>query len=539
MSAVREADCVIVGTGTAGCVLANRLSADSSCSVVAIEAGPADLNPWIRIPAGVARLFAHPRLTWQYHTAPEPQLDGRTLYWPRGKVLGGTSGINGMTYVRGQAADYDAWAAVAGDEWSYEAVLPYFRRLESHPLGPSRWHGADGPVRIGGIEYRHVLSDAFRAAMIASGVPDNADYNGATQEGVAFNQVTMHAGRRVSAASAYLAPVRHRANLDVRTHALARRIVFDGRRAIGVEIDRFGRREMVRARREVLLCAGTIASPQLLMLSGVGPAAALQRLGITVVADSPNVGRDLQEHVRANVVVRALVPTFNQEGSGIALLRHVARYAVRRRGLLTATASQVNAFVCSASGIVRPDIAVVFRPASGDYAGARFVPHDFPGAMAMIGVMRPRSRGRVSLASTDPATQPLIVSGHLTDPADGELLLRGLRLVRRVFATSPLRELVDAEVQPGAAVDSDDALRDYLRATANSLFHATGTCAMGRDASAVVTPRLEVRGVQGLRVVDASIMPGVPSGNTCAPVMMVAERAADLVNLALRDHRGR
>jgi choline dehydrogenase len=369
----------------------------------------------------------------------------------------------------------------------------------------------------------------FRTAMVATGVPENVDYNGAQQEGVAFNQVTMHAGRRVSAASAYLAPVRHRSNLEVLTHALARRMVFDDRRAIGVEVDRFGRREIVRARREVLLCAGTIASPQLLMLSGIGPADALHALDIPVVADSPNVGRNLQEHVRASVVVRTRVPTFNQEGRGIALLRHVVRYATRRRGLLTATASQVNAFVRSSRDSVRPDITVVFRPASGDYVGARFVPHVFAGVMAMVGVMRPRSTGSVSLASPDPAAPPVIVSGHLLDSADADTLLRGVRLVRRVFATPPLRDAVDAEVQPGASVEDDDALREYLRATANSLFHATGTCSMGIDAGAVVTPQLEVRGVNGLRVVDASIMPSVPSGNTCAPVMMVAEKAADLV----------
>ena len=529
MPATHEADVVIVGTGTAGCVLANRLSADATCRVIAIEAGPADVDPWIGIPAGVARLFAHSRLTWQYHTAAEAQLAGRSLYWPRGKVLGGTSSINGMTYVRGQAADYDAWAGIAGDGWSYAAVLPYFRRLESHPLGPSAWHGDEGPVRIGSITHRHVLSDAFLAAMIAAGVPRNDDYNGASQEGVSFNQVMMRDGRRVSAASAYLAPARGRANLEVLTHALVRRVVFESRRAIGVEIERFGRRGVVRARREVVLCAGTIASPQLLMLSGIGPADDLQRLGIPIVADRERVGRDMQEHVRASVVVRTLVPTLNQEGRGIALLREVLRYAVRRRGLLTATASQVNAFVRSTEDAARPDITVVFRPASGDYVGTRFVPHAFAGVMAMVGVMRPRSRGSVSLASADPHASPTIVTGHLTAPEDADLLLRGLRLLRRVFATAPLRDLVDAEVQPGDAVTDDDALLGYVRASANSLFHATGTCAMGLDARAVVTPMLQVRGVEGLRVVDASVMPNVPSGNTCAPVLMVAEKAADLI----------
>jgi choline dehydrogenase len=524
-----EADYVIVGTGTAGCVLANRLSADPACQVLAIEAGPEDASPWIRIPAGVAKLFTHPRLVWPYETEPEAQLGGRTLYWPRGKVIGGTSSINGMTYVRGQADDYDGWATLAGPEWSYEAVLPYFRRLEDHPLGPSRWHGVGGPVRVGFVAYRHRVSEAFHAALVAAGVPANDDYNGPRQEGVSFNQVMMHGGRRVSAASAYLDPVRNRPNLRVLTRTAARRILFEGRRAVGVEVMRVRTRDTVRARREVLLCAGAIASPQLLMLSGVGPGSALQDLGIHVVAPCDAVGRDLQEHVRTQLVVRTRVATFNQEAHGVALLRHVLRYATQRRGLLTATASQVNAFVRSSAEITRPDITIVFRPASGDYRGRRFVSHDFPGVMAMVGLMRPRSRGSVSLRSADPHDPPSIVSGHLVDPDDFVPLLRGVRLLRRVLATAPLQALVAAEVQPGDAVQDDAALQDYVKSNANSLFHAVGTCAMGLDGRTVTTPQLRVRGVEGLRVIDASVMPAIPSGNTCAPVLMVAEKAADLI----------
>jgi choline dehydrogenase len=530
------ADYVIVGAGTAGCVLANRLTADPACQVIVLEAGPEARSPWIRMPAGVSRLFTHPRLVWRYETEPEPQLGNRRLYWPRGRVVGGTSSINGMTYVRGHPADYERWASVAGDGWSFDALLPYFRRLEAHPLGPSHWHGADGPVRIGGVTEPHPLSVAFRAAMINAGVADNPDYNGATQDGVAFNQLMMVDGRRVSAASAYLEPVRARRNLRVMTKAVARRIVVAEGRAAGVEIVRNGTRRVVRARREVLLCAGTVASPQLLQLSGIGPAAVLRALGVEVVADRAQVGRNLQEHVRTQVVLRTRVPSFNQDSRGLALMRHVATYALQRRGLLTATASQVNAFVRSAPDAPRPDLQIVFRPLSGDYVGRRFASHRFPGVMAMVGLSRPESRGSIALRSTDPAEPPAIVTGHLTQPHDARLLLRGLRFVRRVCATAPFNALVDTEMQPGTGVDDDDALLAYIHANASSLFHAVGTCAMGRDDDAVVTESLTVRGVAGLRVVDASVMPFVPTGNTCAPVMMVAEKAADLVIDSARRH---
>jgi choline dehydrogenase len=529
LSDTPEADYVIVGGGTAGCVLAQRLSADPACRVVVLEAGPEDRSPWIAIPAGVAKLFAHPRLIWPYTTEPEPQLAGRSLYWPRGKVLGGTSSINGMTYVRGQHEDYDAWAELLGPQWSFDALLPYFRRLEDHPLGPSHWHGRGGPVAIGVVSYRHPLSEAFHAAMVAAGVPANDDWNGRTQEGVAFNQVMMRAGRRVSAASAYLASARKRANLQVITRAVARRIVFENRRATAVVYDHAGAPRTIRATREILLCAGTVASPQLLLLSGVGDAAALRALGIDVVLDRAAVGRNLQEHVRTQVVVRTRVRTLNQESRGLPLLAHALRYAVARRGLLTSTASQVNAFVRSGDDVARPDLQILFRPASGDYRGRRFVGHPFPGVMAMAGLLRPRSRGHLSLRSPDPHALPRIVAGHLRDREDTARLVRGIRLLRRIFALAPLATHVEAEIQPGADARDDDALHEYVRGNANSQFHAVGTCAMGRDDDAVTTPELRVRGVDGLRVVDASAMPLVPSGNTCAPVLMLAEKAADLI----------
>lgn len=524
-----EADYVIVGGGTAGCVLANRLSADPACRVLVLEAGGDDTSPWIAMPAGIAKLFHHPRLNWRYQTEPEEALGGRRLYWPRGKVLGGTSSINGMTYVRGQAADFEAWSALTGGAWSWASVLPYFKRLEDRPFGSPDLRGAGGPLRIGGIGEPHPLAAAFLHASIATGIPRNDDYNGPSQEGIGYSQVTMRDGVRSSAASAYLAPVRGRANLQVLTESLVRRIVIEDGRAAGVELERGSQVQTIRARREVLLCGGTIASPQLLMLSGIGDARTLAALGLPVAADRPAVGRNLQEHVRAQLVYRTKIPSLNQEARGLRLAGHVAHYAWRKRGLLASTASQVNGFVRSSPDVDRPDLQLVFRPSSGDYRDGRFVIHDYQGVMAMVGLLRPRSRGHVTLRAADPHAAPSILVGHLTDEADHEPLLRGVRLMRRIFATAPLANEVEDEVKPGKDASDDAALRNYLRDTADSLYHAVGTCAMGADPASVTTPELRVRGVAALRVVDASVMPLVPSGNTTAAVLMIAERAADLL----------
>jgi choline dehydrogenase-like flavoprotein len=525
----KEADYVIVGGGTAGCVLANRLSADPACRVVVLEAGDDDTSPWISMPAGIAKLFHHPRLNWRYQTEPEQALGGRRLYWPRGKVLGGTSSINGMTYVRGQAADFDAWSPLTGGVWSWASVLPYFKRLEDRPFGSPEFRGAGGPVKIGWINEPHPLAQAFLRSSVAAGVPRNHDYNGPSQEGIGYSQVMMRNGVRSSAASAYLAPVRGRANLQVLTQSLVRRIVIENGRAAGVEFERGSQVQTIRARREVLLCSGTIASPQILMLSGIGDARKLTALGMNVAADRPAVGRNMQEHLRALLVYRTKVPSLNREARGLRLAGHVARYAWRKHGLLASTASQVNGFVRSSPEVDRPDLQLVFRPSSGDYREGRFVIHDYQGVMAMVGLLRPRSRGHVSLRAADPHAPPSIVVGHLTDPADYEPLIRGVRLMRRIFATPPLADDVVGEVKPGKDVSDDAALRSYLRDTADSLFHAVGTCAMGADPASVTMPDLRVRGVDGLRVVDASVMPLVPSGNTTAAVLMIAERAAAML----------
>ena len=526
---MEDADYVVVGAGTAGCVLANRLSADARNQVAVIEAGSDATSPWIMMPAGAAKLFAHPTLNWRYWTEPEPSLGGRRLYWPRGKVVGGTSSINGMTFVRGNAADYDEWASIAGDAWSWRSVLPYFRKFEDSPIADPTLRGAEGPFRIGSIAAPHPLSQAFLSAAIAAGVPANPDYNGARQDGIAFNQVMMRDGRRISAASAYLDPARGRRNLRLLTQCLVHRIVIENGRAVGVELERAGRVHRVQARREVIVCAGTIASPQLLLLSGIGDAAALTTLGITVVADRPRVGRDMQEHVRAQVAYRMRIASYNRQARGWRLGREVLRYALNKRGVLAVTASEVNGFVRTAQDLPRPDLQLVFRPSSGDYRDGRYIVHDYEGVMAMAGLLHPRSRGHVALKRADAHAAPAIVAGHLADARDVAPLISGLRLLRQIFATEPLANLVVEEVRPGASVGEDAALRDYVHATADSLYHAVGTCAMGTDERAVTTPDLRVRGVGALRVVDASVMPSLPSGNTTAGVLMIAERAADFV----------
>ena len=521
-------DYVIIGAGSAGCVMAARLSEDPNVHVALLEAGGPDDRREIHIPAAFSKLFKSD-LDWNYATEPQEHLHGRSLYWPRGKVLGGTSSINGMTFVRGQAAYYDSWAALTGDAWSWRTVLPYFKRIEDSPFGTRELRGTGGPMRIGGVLNRHPLAEAFLQSSVAAGVVHNDDYNGATQEGISFTQVMMRDGVRSSAESAYLAPVRGRANLRVLTRSLARRIVVEDGRAVAVEFESDRGVQRILARREVLLCGGTIASPQMLLLSGIGDSRALNALGISLVCNLPAVGRNLQEHLRVQLVYRTNVPSFNREARGVRLLGHVARYVLRKRGLLAVTASQVNGFVRSSPEVDRPDLQLVFRPSSGNYAEGRYVVHDYQGVMAMVGLLRPKSRGHVALRSADPHAAPGIVAGHLTDPADYDPLIRGVGLMRRIFARRPLRDYVLDEVRPGKAVDDDASLRNYIRSTADSLFHAVGTCAMGASADSVTTPELRVRGVEGLRVVDASVMPLVPSGNTAAAVLMIAERASDLI----------
>lgn len=527
-------DSIIVGAGSAGCVLARRLS-EAGRRVLLIEAGGSDRSPWIRIPIGYARTFTDPRYNWMYRAGPDPGLELRSEHWPRGKVLGGSSSINAMVFVRGQPADYDDWRSAGNPGWGWTDVLPYFRKLEDHPLGPSQWHGAGGPVHIDvPSDTVHPLCGAFIAACADVGIPGTADFNGAQAEGAGLWQVTIHKGVRVSAASAYLRPVIGKPGIELVLGAHVCRVIFDGARATGVEYIRRGARERARAR-EVILSAGAIGSPQLLELSGVGEPALLGRFGIPVVAALP-VGRGLQDHVCAVYSYRSRVPTLNGElGPLSGKLKAALRYALRRDGPLAMSVNQAGAFVRSRADLERPNLHLYFNPASFTAAAAgnsrRLIRVDpFPGFRMSFNTCRPTSRGSVHIRSADPFASPAITPNSLATDEDIADVYEGARMLRHIAAAAPLARIVESEIEPGARVRTDAQVLEDFRRRAGSVFHPCGTCAMGPDpAHSVVDARLRVHGIAGLRVVDASVFPSITSGNINAPTLMVAEKAADLI----------
>jgi len=532
-----EYDYIIVGAGTAGCVLASRLTASGAHRVLLLEAGGSERSLWIQVPVGYARTFHDPRYNWMYEAEPDPALDNRRAHWPRGKVLGGSGSINAMVYIRGQPGDFDDWAAAGNPGWSYQEVLPYFIRLEDHCLGASEYHGAGGPMQVSEVSSgAHPLCHTFLAACGELGIPTTPDFNAAQPEGAGFWQVAIHKGVRVSTASAYLRPAMRRANLNVQLHALATRVLFDGTRARGVEYERAGARHEVRARREVLLCGGTINSPQLLELSGVGDARLLQRLGVPVVADSPAVGSGLQDHLAVSYFYRSRVPTLNDElAPFFGKVKAALRYALTRRGPLSMSVNQAGAFLRSRPEYTRPNLHIYFNPASYSTttAGAKrrlTNPDPWPGFLMSFNTCRPTSRGTVHIRSADPRVSPAIVPNSLSTAADVQDVFDGAKLVRGIAAAAPLAAVTDSERQPGAAVQSDAEVLADFRQRAGSVFHASCTCAMGADPrSAVLDSRLRVRGVGALRVADASAFPNVTSGNTNTPTVMLAEKAADLI----------
>jgi len=531
-------DYIIVGAGSAGCVLANRLTASGRHRVLLLEAGGSDRRFFIRMPIGYGKCFYDPDVNWRYLTEPEPALDGRAGYWPRGKVLGGSSAINAMVFVRGQPEDFDGWAAQGNAGWGWRDVLPYFRRLEDCPRGESAWRGAGGPFATRFIDDEaHPLCEAFLRAGQEAGYARNADFNGAPQEGVGYYEIAVRDGRRVSAASAYLDPARGRANLAIVTGALATSVHFHGTRAAAVTYLQGDVPRTAHAAREVIVCAGAVNSPQLLQLSGVGPAPLLQALGIPVVRDAPAVGRHLQDHLCIDYLYRAKVPSLNEVlRPWHGKLRVGLQYLARREGPLAMSVNQAGGFVRAHAGAGRPDLQLYFSPLSYTRTppGRRplMTPDPFPGFLLSAQPCRPRSRGVIEAASPDPRAAPRIVPHSLAEPADLADLVAGARVLRRLAAMPALAAVVAEEMRPGASVanDDDEALAADVRARASSVFHPTSTCRMGVDPLAsVVDPRLRVHGVAGLRVVDASVFPGVTSGNTNAPVLMVAERAADLI----------
>jgi choline dehydrogenase len=534
---MNEYDYIIVGAGAAGCVLANRLTADGRLRVLLLEAGGADRSPWLRVPIGYARTFNDPRYNWMFEADSDPGLDNRRSFWPRGKVLGGTTSINAMVFVRGQPGDFDDWHAAGNPGWSYAQVLPYFRKLEDHVLGAGEFHGAGGPVHVSDPSASvHPLCNTFIAACGTLGIAHNRDFNGAQADGAGVWQVTIRDGVRVSSASAYLRPAMRRANLEVRLRAQAVRVLFEGTRASGVEYLQDGARQTVQARREVLLAAGAINSPQLLELSGIGDGALLRRFEIPVVVDNPAVGRGLQDHVAVSYFYRARVPTLNDElGPWYGKLKAGLQYAFTRGGPLAMSVNQAGAFVRGREHLERPNLHIYFNPASYSTTtlGPRrrlMNPDPWPGFLMSFNTCRPTSRGTVHIRSRDPLTAPAISPNSLSSAEDVQDVFDGARVLRRIAASAPLAAVTESERQPGAAVTSEQAVLEDFRARAGSVFHASGTCAMGADEhSAVLDANLRVRGVRGLRVADASAFPNLTSGNTNAATLMLGEKAADLI----------
>jgi choline dehydrogenase-like flavoprotein len=520
-------DVIIVGAGSAGCVLANRLSANANRRVLLLEAGPRDWHPFIHMPAGIAKLVTRMHLNWDYNTEPQAALNNRRLWWPRGRVLGGSSSINAMCYIRGDARDYDEWARLAGDDaWSWRNVLPLFKRSEANTRGADALHGANGPLAVSDLRHRNVLSEAFVAAATSCGHLANSDFNGETQEGFGFYQVTQRNGARCSTAASFLREARGRANLTVHTRAVTQRVLIESSRAVGVDYRHHGR--LTRAEgREVILCGGTINSPQLLMLSGIGPADHLRAHGIRVAVDAPGVGDNLQDHLDICTLQRCTKPVSYDRLSDIAV---GLRYLLRRDGPGTSNIAEAGGFMRSKFATdARCDLQFHFVPGLLDDHGRNRL--DGYGYTVHVCALRPRSRGTIRLASADPAAKASIQPNYLGDTGgyDLAMLIEGVKRSRDILAAAAFDTYRGDEIFPGANVVGETDIEAFIRRKAESIYHPVGTCRMGSDANAVVDTQLRVRGVDGLRVVDASVMPCLPGGNTNAPTIMIAERAAELI----------
>lgn len=531
-----EYDYIVIGAGSAGCVLADRLSASGKHKVLILEAGGSDNRFWIQTPIGYGKTFYDPSVNWMYMTEPDPGINNQRSYWPRGKVIGGSSSINAMVYIRGQADDYNDWCDLGNSGWGWDDVLPYFKKSETNSDGGNAYRGDSGPLYVNNVsrDY-HPLCSTFLEAAKQTGFNYNPDFNGETQEGVGYYQITTKNGKRMSAARAYLHPARQRANCQLRSQAHVTRILFENRKAIGVEFQQYGKLLTAKARLEVIVSGGAINSPQLLQLSGIGPQQLLKDMGISVVQDSPAVGQNMQEHLACTHFYQSRVPTLNNQlspwwGKMLAGIQ----YLLTRRGILSLGVNQAGGFVKSNQHRLRPNLQLYFAAMTYTTAAPDerplMDPDPYPGFLNGVGQLRPKSRGYLQINSSDPFQAPKIVPNYLSEQEDVVEMLEGVRLLRELAKTPALSAIIENEMTPGLDINSDDDLIDDIRQRSTTVFHPTSTCMMGPHSdTAVVDSSCRVYGVQNLRVVDASVFPTVISGNTNAPVIMVAEKSADII----------
>ena len=523
-------DYIIAGAGSAGCVLANRLSADPSKRVLLLEAGGRDWYPWIHVPVGYFKTLHNPMTDWCYKTEPDPGLSGRSIDWPRGKTLGGTSSINGLLYIRGQHQDYDHWRQLGNTGWSYEDVLSYFKRSEDQQNGADDFHGKGGDLSVQNIRAKRDICEALIDAAEELGLPRNDDFNGVKQEGAGYFQQTARGGLRCSTARAFLNPVKNRSNLKIIVHALVEKVVVEGAKTTGIAISVKGapRQYWLKPGGEVILSAGAIGSPQILQLSGIGPGALLQGLEIPVVKALAGVGANLQDHLQIRTVYEVNVPTLNEEINNLFRRMMIGvQYVLTRTGPMSMGASQVCIFARSNEYVETPDIQYHFQPLSADKPGIEM--HPFSGITLSVCQLRPESRGRIEIKSPNPRAYPAIYPNYLSADRDCQTAIDSLKFTRRLVNTEALKPFIVGEHLPGPGVQTDDELLDSARNIAQTIYHPTSTCKMGADAMAVGNERVQVHGIEGLRVVDASVMPTITSGNTNAPTIMIAEKASDMI----------
>lgn len=525
---MKEFDYIVVGAGSAGCVLANRLSENASSRVLLLEAGSRDLSPWLHIPVGYFKTMHNPAFDWCYMTEPDAGIDGRRLQWPRGKVLGGSSALNGLLYVRGQPQDYDRWQALGNSGWGFDNVLPYFKKSEDNSRGADHYHGVGGPQKVSDLRLRRPIAEQFIKAAVEQGIPFNEDYNGETQEGVGYFQQTCFKGFRWSTAKSFLRPAKSRPNLTVLINAQVSKLLFEGKRVTGLEYKRGGQLTSALAKAEVILSAGAINSPQILQCSGIGDGEALAGVGVDANHHLPGVGKNLQDHLQIRLVYETSERTLNDElNNPFKRMKVGIQYFLTRTGPLTLAASQVAIFTRSSDDVERPDIQFHMQPLSADKPGDGV--HPFSAFTASVCQLRPHSRGEVRLKSSDPFIYPEIHPNYLSDDRDCKVAINGIKVARGIAGAPALKSRIIRERVPGSEYQNDEQLLEAARKYSQTIYHPAGTCKMGQDSMAVVDERLRVHGIEGLRVADASIMPEIVSGNTNAPTIMIGEKAADMI----------